>query len=68
MSLVVVSHSPDNIHTIEVGEPSFFGPSTIKIKYKKHFILRSIVNDGATLQSSNISVRWINDEKATITL
>lgn len=68
---LVVSKSPNQLHRIEVvevGGPVFFGPSKVRIKYENHYIDRSIGNDGATLQPSNVSVNWENDQEAIITL
>ena len=70
-TILAVSKSPDQLHIIEVvevGEPAFFGPSKVKIKYENHYIDRSIGNDGATLHPSNVSVNWENDQEAIITL
>jgi len=69
---LVISHSPSDIHTIKVvekGEAAWFGPSSVRIKYGwwKH-IDRIISNDGKTLDSSNVSVSWKNDNEATVTL
>lgn len=70
-STIVISHSPNNENTIEVvekGEAAWFGPSSIRIKYGSRHIDRSIGNDGKTIDSSNISVRWVNDEAFVVTL
>src|SRR5690625_4459739 len=46
---LVISHSPNNINIIEVvekGQPAFFGPSSLKIKYGWKHIDRNVGNDG----------------------
>lgn len=68
---LVVSHSPNNENTIkvvEIGEPFFFGPSSIRLKYKNEKFDTSISNDGKTLDVTNVEVDWINNEEATIVL
>ncbi|WP_052360586.1 hypothetical protein [Oceanobacillus manasiensis] len=68
---LVSSHSPNDINTIEVvekGEPAWFGPSSVKIKYDGKHIDRSISNDGKMLQDSNFAIHWDNDNEATITI
>ncbi|MBS4208665.1 hypothetical protein [Bacillus sp. FJAT-50079] len=68
---LMVSHSPSGKNTIKIvekGEPFFFGPSTIKIKYRNQYIVRSISNDGKTLNDSNATVKWKSDDTAIITL
>jgi hypothetical protein len=70
-STLETSNSPSNINTIEVvqkGEAAWFGPSSVRIKYGWRHIDRSISNDGATLDSSNVSVRWKNNYEAIVTL
>ncbi|MEC2074829.1 hypothetical protein [Metabacillus fastidiosus] len=69
---LVTSYSPSEIHMIEVvekGEAAWFGPSSVRIKYGwwKH-VDRSISNDGKTLDFSNVSVTWKNDNEAVVTL
>lgn len=69
--LLVISHSLNDVHTIEIvekGAATFFGPSTVRIKHVNSYIDCNIRNDGATLQPSNVSVTWQSDDKATITL
>lgn len=70
-STLLTSNSPSNINTIEVvqkGEAAWFGPSLVRIKYGWRHIDRSIYNDGATLDSSNVSVSWKNNYEAIVTL
>lgn len=65
------SVSPNGAHTIEIvekGEPAFFGPSSVRIKYGKEHIDRIISNDGKMLHDSNVSVEWKSDDTAIITL
>lgn len=68
---LIVSHSPNGKNTIEIaekGEPFFFGPSSIKIKYRNQHIHRIISNDGKTLNDSNATVKWESDDTAIIAL
>src|SRR5699024_6742836 len=68
---LVISHSPNENNTIEVvekGQPAFFGPSSVRIKYGSKYIDRSVGNDGKTLQDSNFAIHWENDNEATITI
>ncbi len=65
---LVISHSPSNLHTIKVvekGQPAWFGPSTVRIKYGWKHIDQTIYNDGKKLDS-NVVVRWKNDDEALI--
>jgi hypothetical protein len=66
-----VSHSPSNLHTIQVvekGEAFTFGLSKVRIKYGWRYIDKTIGNDGATLKPSNVSVMWKNDNDAIVYL
>ncbi|MGG3805463.1 hypothetical protein [Metabacillus fastidiosus] len=69
---LVTSHSPSEIYMIEVvekGEPAWFGPSSVRIKYGWwKYVDRSISNDGKILDSSNVSVTWKSDNEAVVTL
>ncbi len=68
---LVVSHSPNNINTIEiveVGGPYLFGPSRVRIKYESIQIKRILSNRGASISKENVIVDWESDYKATITL
>lgn len=68
---LTVSQSPDSTYTIrvtEVGEPFFFGPSTVRIKADGKKLERSLSNDGAMLQPENVSVHWESETEARITL
>lgn len=68
---LTVSHSPNGANTIEIvekGEPAFFGPSSVRIKYGKEHIDRIISNDGKRLDGSNASVEWKSNDTAIITL
>ena len=70
-STLVVSHSPNNLHTVtavEVGEPFFFGASSVRLKYNDTDFETEIANDGKSLDQSNIEVDWENDISATIVL
>ncbi|OCA91878.1 hypothetical protein [Pseudobacillus wudalianchiensis] len=69
--LLVISHSPHNVHKIEVfekGAETFFRPSTVRIKHSDSHIDCHIRHDGSSLQPSNVSVTWKNEKEATITL
>jgi len=68
---LIDSYSPNGVNTIEIvekGEPAWFGPSSVRIKYGHHHIDRIISNDGKRLNGSNTSVRWKSDDNAIITL
>ncbi|CDO04277.1 hypothetical protein BN988_02831 [Oceanobacillus picturae] len=68
---LVISHSPNDINTIEVvekGQPAWFGPSLVKVKYDSKHIERSVKNDGKILRESNFAIQWENDNEATITI
>lgn len=68
---LIVSHSPNGANTIEItekGEPAFFGPSSVRIKYQNDHIDQSISNDGKTLDDSNTSIKWESNDTALITL
>lgn len=70
-SSLVVSNSPNNMNTVkivQVGEPFFFGPSSIRLKYNDDYFDTQISNDGKTLDQSNVEINWKNDFEATITL
>lgn len=69
--ILIVSHSPNDMNTIEIvekGAAAFFGPSSVRIKYENQHIERIISNDGKTLDGSNVSIRWKSDDTAIITL
>ncbi|KON84982.1 hypothetical protein AF331_13355 [Rossellomorea marisflavi] len=66
-----VSESPSRTNLIEVnekGEPFFFGPSSIRIRFGHQHIDRTIYNDGKKLNGSNASVQWKDDYTAVVTL
>ncbi|KZE50966.1 hypothetical protein [Rossellomorea marisflavi] len=68
---LLISSSPDHTNTIEIvekGEPSFFGPSSIRIKYRNKYIDRILKNDGARPDDSNTNVEWDSNNTALITL
>lgn len=68
---LLVSESPKKINTVEVvekGAPFSFGPSAIRLKYKKEDFDTSLSNDGKTLDESNVEIDWKNDQEALITL
>lgn len=68
---LLVSHSPNEIKTIKIvekGEPAFFGPSTVRIKYGRQYMERSVANDGKMLQDTNFVIHWENENEATITI
>lgn len=71
-TVIVKSYSPDHLQAIEVIErgenAGFFGPSTVRIKYGKEYLETSIHNDGMDLNDTNVSVEWLNNEQAFITL
>ena len=70
-STLEISNSPNHVNTIEVvekGEAFFFGPSSVRIKYGWKHTDSNIGNDGAILNSSNVSVAWEDDYNATVTL
>lgn len=71
-TVIIKSYSPNHAHAIEVVErgenAGFFGPSTVRIKYEKEHFETSIHNDGMSLNDTNVSVKWSNNEKAIITL
>lgn len=58
----------NTIEIVEKGEPAFFGPSSVRIKYGNQHIDRIISNDGKMLNSSNASVKWKSVDTAIITL
>ncbi|WP_062349899.1 hypothetical protein [Bacillus kwashiorkori] len=58
---LMVSHSPNNINTIEVVKTDDFPDPTIRIYYDdKHITKTKLPND--------ISVEWINDYEANVIL
>ncbi|NPC92515.1 hypothetical protein HOO54_09810 [Bacillus sp. WMMC1349] len=66
-----ISRSPNDTNAIEVvekGQPAFFGPSSVRIKYGWKHIDRSVSNDGKILQDTNFAIHWNNDNEATITI
>ncbi|MGG1482409.1 hypothetical protein ABE402_16275 [Bacillus smithii] len=66
-----ISYSPSKINRIEIvqkGEAIYFGPSLVRIHYGKRYEDHSVFNDGKTLDSTNVSVIWKNDQEATVTL
>ncbi|WP_440895573.1 hypothetical protein ACS127_13565 [Amphibacillus sp. Q70] len=66
-----ISHSPNEINTIEVverGESFSFGLSAVRIKYGRKRIDTQIGNDGGTLNEFNVSVNWEDDYNAIVTL
>ncbi|MFW0778651.1 hypothetical protein ACM6N5_00235 [Rossellomorea marisflavi] len=68
---LLLSSSPDHTNTIEIvekGEPSFFGPSSIRVKSGDKQIDRLLYNDGARPNESNVDVKWNRDNTALITL
>lgn len=68
---LLLSSSPDHANTIEIvekGVPSFFGPSSIRIKSGDKQIDRRLKNDGARPDESNVDVKWNRDNTALITL
>lgn len=67
----VTSESPNRIHKIKVvekGSPFYFGPSSVKIKYDRKMISRSINNDGKRLDSTHAIIHWKNDDVAYVVL
>lgn len=69
--VLVVSQSPNHENPItiaEKGEPAWFGPSSIRIKFGWKHIDRMVSNDGKMLQDLNAVVRWENDYEAMITI
>lgn len=70
-STLEISHSPNEINTIEVvekGAAFSFGVSSGRIKYGGNRIDTRIGNDGGTLNESNVSIRWEDDYNALVTL
>jgi hypothetical protein len=68
---LVTSLSPNGTSTIKVvekGQPAWFGPSSVRIKYGWKHIDRSVSNDGKILLESNIAIHWDVDTEATITI
>lgn len=68
---LVVSDSPNDVNKIKViekGEPFFFGPSSIRLKYRNEYLDTSISNDGKRLDESNIEITWNNENEAKIIL
>ena len=71
-TVLLESNSPNDINTIKIvekGSPILFGDSSVRIKYSswKH-LDKNISDDGATLDSSNATIEWENDNEAMITL
>ena len=56
-----VSHSPNNVNTIEVVKKDDFPDPTIRIKYDDESIMKTTIPD-------NISVQWNNDFEAKVIL
>ena len=56
-----VSHSPNNVNTIEVVKKDDFPDPTIRIKYDDKSIMKTTIPD-------NISVQWNNDFEAKVIL
>ncbi|AGK52309.1 hypothetical protein [Bacillus sp. 1NLA3E] len=67
---MVVSKSPDQNQTIKVkvkGTLTFDDP-TVVISYENYKIQRKVSNDRKSLNPSDISISWKNNEEATILL
>lgn len=56
-----VSHSPNNVNTIEIVKKDDFPDPTIRIKYDNKSIMKTTIPD-------NISVQWNNDFEADVIL
>lgn len=56
-----VSHSPNNVNTIEIVKKDDFPDPTIRIKYDNKSIMKTTIPD-------NISVQWNNDFEANVIL
>lgn len=56
-----VSHSPNNINTIEVLKKDDFPDPTIRIKYDDKSIMKTTIPD-------TVSVQWNNDSEAKVIL
>ena len=69
---LATSTSPNQenkIKVVEKGAAFFFGPSKVRIKSGwRHHTDRIIGNDGARLNSSNVSIEWRSEDIAIITL
>lgn len=56
-----ISHSPNNVNTIEIVKKDDFPDPTIRIKYENKSIMKTKIPD-------NISVQWDNDFEAIVIL
>ncbi|WP_456363568.1 hypothetical protein [Priestia aryabhattai] len=62
-----------NIEIVQTGEPSFFGPTSIKVYYRKNndyleTKTGTLYNDGGPATPSNFLVTWKNESNVTINL
>ncbi|MGF9891154.1 hypothetical protein ABEX78_21070 [Priestia megaterium] len=62
-----------SVKIVQTGEPSFFGPTSIKAYYQKDNGYQesktgTLYNDGGPATPSNFSVNWKDRENVTITL
>lgn len=60
-TLLKVSHSPNNINTIEIVKKEDFPDPTIRIKYDDQNIMKTKIPD-------TVSVEWDNDYEAEVIL
>lgn len=69
--LVVSSESPGKLNEIEInetGEPVNNSPTTIIMKSGKEQFEIGLRNNGAFVTEENVSLVWLNDDEAEITL
>ncbi|QJX80359.1 hypothetical protein [Priestia megaterium] len=62
-----------SIKIVQTGEPSFFGPTSIKAYYQKDSGYQetktgTLYNDGGPATLSNFSIQWKDRDNVTITL
>lgn len=61
------------IEIVQVGQPAFFGPASIKIYYQKkgnprYFVTTSIANDGRPAYHRNFIIYWEDNENVIVTI
>ncbi|MDU9693985.1 hypothetical protein O0Q50_22650 [Priestia aryabhattai] len=62
-----------SIKIVQTGEPSFFGPTSIRAYYQKDNGYEdsktgTLYNDGGPATSNNFSIKWQDEDNVTITL
>ena len=62
-----------SVKIVQTGEPSFFGPTSIKAYYQKDNGYQgsktgTLYNDGGPATSSDFSINWKDRDNVTITL